>query len=585
MGTNKLKKLADERNQEIKPYMKVIDKFIDPLSNDDSKTPNSPYKVPGSTENSAENAHKQMLEDYKRRADEAGKLSVELTKEINGKKIEAMEDGFAKELALIDEQERQKLAELENKKITPEEIAKLQEITAKATGTDKEFFDSLLKQWKANNEKLETAKAVEINYFNDRRKALGIKYKNEELAEANKAYEDKLALLERQKNDEINSFNTLEDLKKSLVGRASASEISQIDSWQKGKEALTKVYQKKELELHIAHLESMVKLYEGLDLTILDEKEREKVMKFITEAQNKIASLKAGAKGAGEVENTPKKLSSKGSTDVLGMSFEDWDIFFTNLDTGVDKLGTMMMAVKALQEAFNTYYQLVQAKEQAQVRQVEVYAKRREKSLKNQLDRGIISQEEYEASVQSLNEETERKKAQLEYEAAKRQRVIQIGQIIANTAQAIMSIWAQVPKFDFGATAGILTGVVSALGALQVATVLSTPLPEAPGYEQGFGMEYDMMREQDGKKFRTVRRRLTSGLVDRPTHFIAGENGVEMVIDNPTYTKFPESVKRTLNRQIAIAKGYEGGRYPYLSNGNDTPSPKDDLMMVNQVLK
>jgi tubulin-specific chaperone A len=305
-------------------------------------------------------------------------------------------------------------------------------------------------------------------------------------------------------------------------------------------------------------------------------------MKFITEAQNKIASLKAGAKGAGEVENTPKKLSSKGSTDVLGMSFEDWDIFFTNLDTGVDKLGTMMMAVKALQEAFNTYYQLVQAKEQAQVRQVEVAAKRREKSLKNQLDRGIISQEEYEAGIQSLNEETEKKKAQLEYEAAKRQRVFQIAQIVANTAQAIMSIYSTgggTHYLDFGITANTLAAIVSGIGALQVATVLATPLPEAPGYEQGFGMEYDMMREQDGKKFRTVRRRLTSGLVDRPTHFIAGENGVEMVIDNPTYTKFPESVKRTLNRQIAIAKGYEGGRYPYLSNGNDTPSPKDDLMM------
>lgn len=547
---------------------------------------NSPaYKVPSSTdsknsptENSAENAHKQMLEDYKRRADEAGKLSADLEKEINSKKIEAMEDGFAKELALIDEQERQKLSELENKKITPEELNKLQEIAAKSNGADKEFFDSLLKQWKGNNEKLEVAKTAEINYFNDKRKALGIKYKNEELAEANKAYEDKLAALERQKNDEINSFNTLEDLKKSLVGRASKSEISQIDSWQKGKEALTKVYQKKELELHIAHLESMVKLYEGLDLTILDEKEREKVMKFITEAQNKIASLKAGAKGAGEVDNKPKKLSSKGSTDVLGMSFEDWDIFFTNLETGADKLGTMIAAVQALQNAFSTYYQLVQAKEQAQIRQVEVAAKRREKSLKSQLDRGIISQEQYEAGIQSLNEETEKKKAKLEYEAAKRQRVIQVGQIIANTAQAIMSIWAQVPKFDFGATAGILTGVVSALGALQVATVLSTPLPEAPGYEKGFGMEYDMMREQDGKKFRTVRRRLTSGLVDRPTHFIAGENGVEMVIDSPTYTKFPESVKRTLNRQIAIAKGYEGGKYPYLSQ-NDNSSQRDDAMM------
>ena len=40
-----------------------------------------------------------------------------------------------------------------------------------------------------------------------------------------------------------------------------------------------------------------------LDLTILDEKEREKVMKFITDATNKIASLKAGAKGAGEEED------------------------------------------------------------------------------------------------------------------------------------------------------------------------------------------------------------------------------------------------------------------------------------------
>ena len=86
----------------------------------------------------------------------------------------------------------------------------------------------------------------------------------------------------------------------------------------------------------------MVKLYEGLDLTILDEKEREKVMKFITEAQNKIASLKAGAKGAGEEEDkTPKKLSSKGSTDILGLSKDDWEALFNNLKTGDDLLNTI----------------------------------------------------------------------------------------------------------------------------------------------------------------------------------------------------------------------------------------------------
>ena len=219
---------------------------------------------------------------------------------------------------------------------------------------------------------------------------------------------------------------------------------------------------------------------------------------------------------------------------------------------------------------------MVQAKEQAQVRQVEVAAKRKEKSLKSQLDRGIISQEEYETGIQKLNDETEKKKAQLEYEAAKRQRTVNIANAIASTALAVLNAMNTKPFFPLGLA---MAGVATAMGAMQIATIQSTPLPEAPGYEKGFGMEYDMMREQDGKKFRTVRRRLTSGLVDRPTHFIAGENGVEMVIDNPTYTKFPESVKRTLNRQIAIAKGYEGGRYSYLSNGNDTSSPKDDLMI------
>jgi tubulin-specific chaperone A len=307
-------------------------------------------------------------------------------------------------------------------------------------------------------------------------------------------------------------------------------------------------------------------------------------LKTIEDYKNKIAELQAQiAKLLNEEEDkTPKKLSVGGKTDILGLSTDDWEALFKNIESGKIGLDSWIAGIEAVQEAFNAYYQLVQAKEQAQVRQVEVYAKRREKSLKNQLDRGIISQEEYEAGIQSLNEETEKKKAQLEYEAAKRQRVFQIAQIVANTAQAIMSIYSTgggTHYLDFGVTANVLAAIVGGIGAMQVATVLATPLPEAPGYEQGFGMEYDMMREQDGKKFRTVRRRLTSGLVDRPTHFIAGENGVEMVIDNPTYTKFPESVKRTLNRQIAIAKGYEGGRYPYLSNGNDTPSPKDDLMI------
>lgn len=48
-----------------------------------------------------------------------------------------------------------------------------------------------------------------------------------------------------------------------------------------------------------------------------------------------------------------------------------------------------------------------------------------------------------------------------------------------NTASAIMKIWAEVPKADFGVSTGILTALAAAAGAAQVAAVLAQPLPKA----------------------------------------------------------------------------------------------------------
>ena len=110
--------LLKDKLSEINPLLSIVDK--NPFKKQETATPDftPTYKVPGSSDASSttskataeKKAHDNLLEQYKRQADEAGKLSVELEKEINGKKIEAMEDGFAKELALIDEQESQKLA-------------------------------------------------------------------------------------------------------------------------------------------------------------------------------------------------------------------------------------------------------------------------------------------------------------------------------------------------------------------------------------------------------------------------------------------------------------------------------------------
>jgi tape measure domain-containing protein len=73
--------------------------------------------------------------------------------------------------------------------------------------------------------------------------------------------------------------------------------------------------------------------------------------------------------------------------------------------------------------------------------------------------------------------------------------------IALNTAAAIISIWAQVPKFDFGISAGALTAIVASLGAAQLATVLAQKIP---AFEKGTD--------------------------SAPSTFIAGEKGSEAII-------------------------------------------------------
>lgn len=574
-GLQVVKNIVQDTNAEVEQLDKNIDQLSTKIANLKPQG-GSDYFVPQGTETkeksttAGENRYKKELDDMLRRGDAAAQLARQIQLDIEDARIEAMEEGYEKEKAQMDLLEQRRMAEIDKKMITDNEFKKLDEKIKTAKAGDKVLFQALKQSWIKNNTELENLKTQEQSNFRIKQQTLRAQHDIKDVQEENKLHDQKIALLKRQQNEELASWDNLEQMKQGLRAYYSDEELRRITTWEQGKEALNKVYQKRELEMQAAHLQMMVDLYEGLDMGILTPEQQKQVLAFIEEAKNKMAEFKAVAKSTENEEPKDKKgkLGNKGSTDILGMSLEDWDVFFSNIQTGVDKLGTLQAAVGALQNAFGMYYQFVQAQEQAQIRQIEVNSDRRHRRLKNMLDSGLINQEQYEQSVQELQEETEKKKAKLEYEAAVRQKNFQIAQIIANTAQAIMSIWAQVPKFDFGATAGIMTGIVSALGALQLATVVNTPLPEAPGYEDGFGMNYDMRRQQDGKKFNVVRKPLRSGEVYRPTHFIAGEKGVEMVIDSPTYTRFRPEVKKILHNEIAYARGFEGGYYPYLSGGN-----------------
>lgn len=102
-----------------------------------------------------------------------------------------------------------------------------------------------------------------------------------------------------------------------------------------------------------------------------------------------------------------------------------------------------------------------------------------------------------DASKKYISEkELEEKKAKLKLKQQKLDKANAMFQIGLNTAMAIMSIWAQVPKADFGATTIALTAMAAALGATQLAVAAAKPLSQyAKGRKGGQG-EYALVGEK-----------------------------------------------------------------------------------------
>ncbi len=529
--------------------------------------------------------HDREMDQIAKQGEEAARLANQIALDITDAKIDAMEEGLEKEIAEINIQEIRKMEAIEKQKIGATDIAILQKKIDKAVGEDKKLFQSLMDAWLKNNEELEKEKLAQSEIFDIKRQAAQYKAETKRLGDIEKSHQTELGHLKRQHNEELATYQNLEQLKEGLRGRMDEKERQKISTWAEGKEALNKIYNKRELELQITHLEAMVKLYEGLDLGILTPAQRAEVMKFIDEAGNKIAEFRA--KMAGEDQNDGKTKKKRGSgdangkgggIDIMGMSADGWDNLIEDIKIGTASATEIVSAaVGAMQSAFATYYQFVEMNEKRQLARFEQRTNQKKNALKKQLLEGYINQETYKKQTIAADQELDKKKAELELKSAKRQRIIKIAEIITATSLAIMQAYAQLGPIA-GTVAAVLVGT---LGAVQIATVMRTPLPSAEGYEDGFGMEYPMERAQDGKKFNVRRKRLTSGLVDRPTHFIAGENNaVEMVIDNPTWRSYPDELKRAIYSANARAKGYEGGFNTNYNTPKNTPSESNDDTMI-----
>ena len=143
------------------------------------------------------------------------------------------------------------------------------------------------------------------------------------------------------------------------------------------------------------------------------------------------------------------------------------------------RLNAVMEYVNQIGELFSSINQIAANQSQARTQQYEEQNEQEKAALDKRLKAGLLSQRQYDDKVAKLDKELADKKAEETRKQAEREKALAVFQIAINTAQAVMKIWAEVPKMDFGVSTAALTAVAIALGAVQAAAVMSQPLPKA----------------------------------------------------------------------------------------------------------
>lgn len=365
-----------------------------------------------------------------------------------------------------------------------------------------------------------------------------------QLIEAHLKKEEEEYLAARYRKEEIQrgelaSFNgSAKELRQ--MRRRHAQELAQIDleHLQKTSELLQQL------------VNNDIKAFKELDLgtQILSDAEYvalQKKLKEIIRLMNQAAQGKpTGGQGSGATPEATEVHSLKtgmGGGDLFGVSQDQWNQFFQNLEQGkfgAEGLGTAMQAIGGIaQKAMDIAYMAidrVNAKEKADLKQYEKDNEKKKKSLEKRLNAGLISEAQYNEEVEAMDKEYDAFAEEMAIKQAEREKAMNLTQAIINTALGVTMTLAQ-----WGVPWGLIpAGIMAAMGAAEIALIASTPI--TTGAEEGG--EIFTKRAQDGKTFKARLSPDSRGFISSPT-VIVGENGTEYVIpdegvNNPTLRPF-----------------------------------------------
>lgn len=495
------------------------------------------------------------IDQAKNEADEL----LQLQRETEDKRLAIIQDAFLREMALNDESQRRKIADLSDK------AAELDIAYSKAIlSGNTDLASKLQDQYNEVLDQMELEEQLHIQKRTDILES-GIATHIDKLKER---YQKEESQRLTAHNNELAALGDNEDAKKALQDKFNKDKLER---------------EKSNLIALQTEINNIIntQTFEGFDLDILTDEQLQKIkdnLQSLGLSLSEINVLLAKMRGD-SVENELSILGVGGDVDLLGMSGEQWEKMFQRTETWQTGLAKAAMFAQAATEAYGMYHKFASAAEDRKLQKMQQSHDKEVAKQKRLLDNKLISEKQYNDAVEAEEKKLRKKQAEIEYKRAKREKAMNIASIITSTALAVVKALPNIP----------LSVAVGAIGTANLALALAQPLP-AKGYEKGF---YDntvaVRRQQDGKVFNAAYGgESRSGVVDKPTMFLAGEGGKnfpELIISGPDLKQFDPNLKQSLYREIGRVKGYEEG---YYKNVEGAPNNDDDRklkMMMMQVLQ
>lgn len=407
---------------------------------------------------------------------------LEAEKSLQESRIALMEEGLDKELATIRYGYQQKIDAVKGNSSAEMALRKslLQEMNNELAKASEEYEKNrasidLQNRLASVEEGSEEEMSVRLDILD--------KQKEEEMkaAESNGAdvsLIEKKYINEKRKIYEEYAADYVDEISKSAAAEQVVrnaqynSDLKELEKLHAKKLVSDEEYEKKKADITERYSIDTAKaavdsLEEQISVENLSQDDREKLAEQLQKAKADLANAEADAEIAA----------------IKRVQDEEEDSYKKRMKNAQRWMGVASDAIGAIGNLMSTLYERdIEKIEDEQEANEEAYNDEVER-IESLADSGAISEEEAEARKRAAesetsrkNEELEKKKVQLQQKQAKWDKAVQLAQTGIATARGIMEAMAMIPPNP------VLAAVIGAMGAVQMATIVATPIP---AYKEG----------------------------------------------------------------------------------------------------